>query len=238
MFKKLFQSIWTDQDDSVKEIYNDGVNALARDQLDQAIALFEQISAQHPSAAYNLGLIYLDGAGKITPKYQLARRYFKLAEKLGHERAAISAKIIGIDGERKLTQQQHVEFFKFAVMQYVEGRQFGNLAYLAAYDIKRNILETSTNEFYSLERFLSYEVYCIRNYGNEEVMDLYRSSSLVHWNITDLDDWESGKTAVISDYLNEKFVPLVIALSGGKIRLDEMGTLRLAIVNTVYEYYF
>ena len=61
MFKKLFQNIWTDQDDSVKNIYNEGVKALAKgDQLDKAIALFKQICEQHPSAAYNLGLIYLD----------------------------------------------------------------------------------------------------------------------------------------------------------------------------------
>ncbi|MDK9561935.1 MULTISPECIES: hypothetical protein [Gallibacterium] len=48
MFKKLFQNIWTDQDDSVKNIYNEGVKALAKgDQLDKAIALFKQIVVVH-----------------------------------------------------------------------------------------------------------------------------------------------------------------------------------------------
>lgn len=63
-------------------------------------------------------------------------------------------------------------------MQYVHGGQLGNLAYLIAYDIKRNILEKSSNELYILYCFLSYEVYCIHNYGNNEVMALYETSSL------------------------------------------------------------
>lgn len=237
MFKKLFQSIATFQSDDVKSIYNDGVNALARGNLTTAIPLFEQICHQHPSAAYNLGLIYLDGVGQFTPKYDLARKYLKIANELGHERAEWSAQIIGLDGERKLSAQEQMEFTVFAVTQYVHGRQLGNLAYLIAYDIKRNILETSSNEIYSLYRFLSYEVYCIRNYGNEEVMALYETSSLTNWNITDEDDWESGKTAVISDYLNEKVTPFILSIAGGELSLEDLGTVRLAAVNAVYEYY-
>lgn len=237
MFKKLFQSIATFQPDNVKSTYNDGVNALARGDLTTAIPLFEQICQQHPSAAYNLGLIYLDGVGQFTPKYDLARKYLKMAYELGHERAEWSAQIIGLNKERKLSIQEQMEFTQFAVMQYVHGRQLGNLAYLIAYDIKRNILETSSNEIYSLYRFLSYEVYCIRNYGNEEVMALYETSSLTNWNITYEDDWESGKTAVISDYLNEKVTPFILSIAGSELALEELGIVRLAAVNAVYEYY-
>nr|WP_314741519.1 hypothetical protein [uncultured Haemophilus sp.] len=237
MFKKLFQPIATFQTDGVKSIYNDGVNALARGDLTTAIPLFEQICQQHPSAAYNLGLIYLDGVGQFTPKYDLARKYLKIANELGHERAEWSAQIIGLDGERKLSAQEQMEFTVFAVAQYIQGKQLGNLAYLIAYDIKRNILETSSNEIYSLYRFLSYEVYCIRNYGNEDVMALYENSSLTNWNITDEDDWESGRTAVISDYLNEKVTPFILSVAGGELSLEDLGTVRLAAVNAAYEYY-
>ncbi|MFC2513915.1 MAG: hypothetical protein ACFNVZ_04130 [Prevotella melaninogenica] len=66
---------------------------------------------------------------------------------------------------------------------------------MIAYDINRNILEISSNEIYSLYRFHSYEVYCIRNCGNKEVMALYETSSLKNWNITDEDEWEKGRTA-------------------------------------------
>jgi TPR repeat protein len=48
-----------------------------------------------PSTPYNLGLIYLDGVGQFTPKYDLERKYFKMANELGHERAEWSAQIIG-----------------------------------------------------------------------------------------------------------------------------------------------
>lgn len=235
MFKKLFQLISTNQDDSVKNLYNKGVNELARNNVDDAISLFKSISHQHPSAAYNLGLIYLDGAGKILPKYSLARKYFRIADELGHTRAKLSAEIIGLNGERKLTKQQQIDFFPFAVMQYVQGMQFGNLAYLIAYDIKRNILETSTDEIYSLERFLSYELYCIENYANEEVKALYKTSSLMNFSISYYDDWKKGETAMISDYLNDKVFRTVLGLADGKISFFEMGPLRLAIVNTVYE---
>ena len=34
--------------DDVREIYNRGVNALARGQLDDAISLFEQVCEEHP----------------------------------------------------------------------------------------------------------------------------------------------------------------------------------------------
>ncbi len=238
MFQKLFQQIFSFQPDHVKIIYNDGVNALARGDLDKAIPLFKQICEQHPSAAYNLGLIYLDGAGQITPKYGLARKYLQIADSLGHERARTSAQIIGLNGERKFSQQEQLEAFFFAVAQYVAGRQqLGNLAYMIAYDIKRNILETSSNEWYSLERFLSYEVYCIRNYGDEDVMKLYETSSLTDWYITDEEDWENGETAIISDYLNEKVFAAIMQLGQGELQLNKLGTLRLAAVNAVYENY-
>src|SRR5699024_3028478 len=241
MFKKLFQNIWTDQADSITNIYNECGTALAiGDQLDKAIAIFKQICEQHPSAAYNLGLIYLDGVGKITPNYRLARKYFQLAHNLGHSKAEVSARIIGLNGEKKLSVEEQQELFVFAVMQYATANQFGNLAYLIAYDIKRNILETSTDELYSLDRFLSYELYCLRNYGSDEVLALYETSSLVDLPINYLDDWESGNTAKISDYINEKVllsINLVADFLGEKVNFTEMGTLRVAVVNAVYEYY-
>ncbi|MCI5764282.1 hypothetical protein [Actinobacillus porcinus] len=237
MFKKLFSNIFSYQEESVKLVYNDGVTALARGDIRKAISLFEKVCNQHPSAAYNLGLIYLDGAGQFTPKYNLARKYFALADQLGHQKAVISAQVIGLTGERVLTIPEQLEFFQLAVTQYTLGRQLGNLAYLVAYDIKRNILETSRDEQYSLDRFISYELYCIRNYGNDEVMNLYRQSSLINLSINYQDDWENGETAVISDYLNNQVWGSIIACSGGKLNFDEMGPLRLAIVNTVFEYY-
>lgn len=239
MFKSLFQSISSGRsnDDPVLIAYNNGVNALARGELIQAIAHFKPIAEQHPSAAYNLGLIYLGGNGQMTPKYHLARRYFQLAAQQGHPKAEMSAQVIGLNGEKKLSPQEYMKLFTHALAQYIQGRQWGNLAYLIAQDIKRNVLETSSSELYSLDRFLSYELYCIRNYANDEVEALYETSSLTELSVNYLDDWESGETAVISDYLNEKVFALIISLSQGNIRLDEMGPLRLAIVNTVYEFY-
>ncbi|MFU2079712.1 hypothetical protein ACLQ91_03920 [Avibacterium endocarditidis] len=238
MFKKLFQAIFTSQPDEIKMIYNQGVMALSRGDVHRAIFFFTQVCDQHPSAAYNLGLIYLDGAGKITPKYSLSRKYFQLADRLGHRKANVSAQIIGLNEEKELSMQEQLKFFSLAAKQYIVGHQLGNLSYLIAYDIIHNILEQSSNEWYSLERFISYEVYCIRNYGDRDVIALYENSSLKQWKITDEDDWENGEVAVISDYLNTLVFPNIINQSKGKLRLNKMGTLRLAAVNTVYEYYF
>ncbi|WP_432716971.1 tetratricopeptide repeat protein [Haemophilus haemolyticus] len=238
MFKKLFQAIFTSQPDEVKVIYNQGVMALSGGYVHRAIFFFKQVCEQHPSAAYNLGLIYLDGAGKITPQYSLSRKYFQLADRLGHRKAKVSAQVIGLNEEKELSMREQLKFFSLAAKQYIEGHQLGNLSYLIAYDVIHNVLETSSNEWHSLERFISYEVYCIRNYGNREVMDLYESSSLKQWEITDEDDWNNGEAAVISDYLNTFVFPNIINQSKGKLRLDKMGTLRLAAVNAVYEYYY
>lgn len=237
MFKKLFKQITTLQPDNVKITYNEGVKALAKGELEKAISLFVQIHDKHPSAAYNLGLIYLDGDGQITPKYTLARKFFQIADQLGHERAKFSAQIIGLKEERKLSRQEEIFFFEFAVAQYVAGRQLGNLAYLIAYDIKRNILESSSNELYRLIRFLSYEVYLIRKYGDKDVKALYETSSLRHWNIVDIEDWENGEIDVISDYLTEKTYPWILRLGNGALQFHKLGTVRLAAVNAVYEYY-
>ncbi|OBX06252.1 hypothetical protein QV08_10630 [Gallibacterium salpingitidis] len=234
---QLFKNIFTTQNDSIKEIYNKGVIALAAGNLDQAIQYFEKVSDQHPSAAYNLGLIYLNGDGKILPKYTLARKYLSLANKLDHPKALPSSQIIGLTVEKKLSMKQQMDFFKLAVAQYADGHQLGNLAYLIAYDIKRNILETSSNEIYSLDRFLSYELYCIQKYGSEEVKSLYKKSSLINLPINYLNDWENGETSIISDYLSEKVWPNIIILSDGKLEFTGMGILRIAVVNTVYEYY-
>ncbi len=237
MFQKGFQPITTSNSDNTKEIYNQGVLNLARNNIQEAISLFEKISTTHSSAAYNLGLIYLDGVGKFTPNYKLARHYLTMAHKLGHQKAATSAQIIGLNSEKKLSKAEQSTLFQFAVMQYVLGKQLGNLAYLIAYDIKHNILETSSNELYSLDRFISYELYCIRNYGNQEVKELYETSSLTNREINYMDDWVYGETAVISDYLNNQVWVNIIGLSDGKIKFYELGTLRLAIVNAVYESY-
>ncbi|MCF7530587.1 hypothetical protein ACOR62_00050 [Neisseria lisongii] len=238
MFKKLFQSIFSNHSYKIKFIYNKGVRELARNNISYAINIFESISDKHESAAFNLGLIYLDGAGKFVPNYKLSRKYFQLADNLGHPRAKPTALIIGLDKDPKFTLQDYAMLLPFAVNQYVLGGQLGNLAYLIAYDIIHHILKTSTNEIYGLSRFLDYEIYCIRNFANQEVTDFYHTSSLTDYELVYQDDWENGETAALSDYLNEKMTPTIIALSHGKLKLFEMGTLRLAAVNTVYKYYY
>lgn len=239
MFKSLFQSIFSEraEDDPLRVTYNLGVQSLARGNLQDAISKFKSICNEHSSAAYNLGLIYLHGAGQITPNYYLSRKYLTLADQMGHPKAAKSAIAIGLGQERKLSPKELFELHPFALDQYMDAGQLGNLAYLIAYDMKRNILETSTYELYSADRFISYELYCIRNFANQEVQKLYQNSSLTQLPVNYLDDWMNGKTAVGSDYLNDKAFPFIIALSQGKLKFDEMGTLRLAVVNAVFEFY-
>lgn len=237
MFKKLFKTIIATHNDDIKIIYNKGVTELARGNINNAIELFEQVYEQHESAAYNLGLIYLDGAGVMLPNYQLSRKYFRIAHQLGHPRAEKTAQIIGLNENRILSVKEQFAFFVFSVSQYAEARQIGNLAYLVAYDIIHNVLKTTSHENYSLRRFIDYEVYCIRNYASDEVKAFYKTSNLIYFLEWYEDDWENGETAAISDYINESVLFSILQLSGGKVQFTEMGILRLAIVNEVYNYW-
>ena len=98
-FSRLFNPIDTNYSPETKEIYNKGVIALSKGNIKQAINYFERVDYEHPSAAYNLGLIYLDGAGCLVPNYDKARQYFQQADEMGHKKAKQSAEIIGLNEE-------------------------------------------------------------------------------------------------------------------------------------------
>ena len=156
-FISLFKDIFTPSiSQDIRLQYNLGVFELQNGNIEKAIVLFQSIASQHPSAAYNLGLIYLDGVGRLLPDYSRARKYFNIAHNNGHKKAQQTAEIIGLDNNRNLSRRDQKEWFNTSCAQYILGRQVGNLTYLLAYDIKNNVLAASTNEIYSLERFLSY----------------------------------------------------------------------------------
>ena len=235
-FTKLFQNIDTDYSDDVKAIYNFGVLALAEGNILEAISYFKQIEKQHSSAAYNLGLIYLDGVGISLPDYDKARYYFQLAKSSGHKKAKKSAQIIGLKEERIINLAEYRKFLPIAVQQFALGRQMGNLAYMIANDVIFHVIENSTNQLYSAKRFIDYEVWCIRKYASEEVNHFYQQSVLKDY-LTCYDyDWEEGETAKISDYLNDSVFTNVMALSDGKFSFFELGVPRLIAVNYIYSH--
>lgn len=235
--KKFFFSINTNQSEDIKAIYNQGVLFLSDNRVEQAIKCFEQVADIHPSAAYNLGLIYLDGAHKIMPNFDDARKYFKLAYNLGHEKAQKSAIIIDIDKEHAIDVQKYSIFYPIAILHFITARQSGNLAYMIANDIIFNIIENSFNQIYSVKRFVDYEVWCIRKYANNEVNNLYKKSSLQDYFTFYDNDWNNGDTANISDYINEQTIPLITQISGKQINPFDLGIPRIIAVNHVYKYY-
>lgn len=238
MFKKLFQNIFSNHSDDLKSTYNDGVAALKKGYINDAITIFKQIAHKHQSAAYNLGLIYLDGDGKFLPNYPLSQEYLNLAISLGHPKAPNTAQIINA-ASKKLRAEEYIAYFIHACSQFTIGRQIGNLAYLISNDIIYNVIETSTNKLYSVKRFIDYEVWCIINYGSDEVKKFFNQSELVNYYTYYDSDWEEGDVAVISDYLNTKVIPNIITFSDGKIKLTDTttATLRMAVVNYIYQVY-
>lgn len=262
-FSKLFSSIETNYSPETKAIYNKGVIALSEGNLPQAIVYFNQVTDEHPSAAYNLGLIYLDGAGILLPDYDKARHYFQLADELGHPKAQQSAKVIGLDDELfySLIPDPHNEEVQenliYAMMQFFEGGQYGNLVYIltnifilwnenfTSYS-HPNILVDKEKFRTLITEFITYEVYCIREYANAEVRAFYNISSLVKAN----GDWENFYAlnmffghkleAELSTYFNNNAIPLIFSIAkqfhGKNLRLEDLGVLRLMIVNHVYNH--
>lgn len=260
-FSKLFGSIDTNYSPEVKSIYNQGVIALSEGNLPQAIHYFQQVEDEHPSAAYNLGLIYLDGAGVLLPNYDKARQYFQLADELGHQKAQQSANIIGFDDELFYSlipnpQNKEVqESMIYSMIQFFEGGQCGNLAYVLG-----NIFILWNEKFttYShpnvlvdkeifrnlITEFITYEVYCIREYANAEVRAFYNISSLPNFD----GDWETfyplnmfikhRSEAELSTYFNNNAVPILLASAKQfhkkNLQLEDLGVLRLMMVNYVY----
>lgn len=266
LFSKLFKPIDTKQSASIKAIYNQGVFALSENNLPQAIAYFKQIENKHPSAAYNLGLIYLNGDGIFLPDYDKARKYLQLADELGHEKAKKSARVIGLEDElfySLIPDPQNMDIginLHYSLEQFIVGGQCGNLAYILA---NLFILWNEKFTFYShpnlivdeeqfkklITEFITYEVYCIREFANDEVRGFYNISSLVHAK----GDWdplgmamkqrtftEYRSVAELSDYLNEHSVPFLLNSAkqtyNRNFKLEDLGVLRLMMVNYVYEY--
>ena len=262
-FSRLFNPIDTNYSPETKEIYNKGVIALSKGNIKQAINYFERVNYEHPSAAYNLGLIYLDGAGCLVPNYDKARQYFQQADEMGHKKAKQSAEIIGLNEEvfyslipnpnNEILQERFIK----SSLQFFEGGQYGNLAYILAHMF---ILWNENFTSYSYPRvfldkekfkeliteFITYEVYCIRNFSNKEINQFYQVSSLTHVNA----DWEHfyplnmflkrNTEAELSEYFNLNAVPLLLGIAKQfhkkNLKLEDFGVLRLMVVNYVYEY--
>lgn len=109
-FTSLFQNIFSGRssDDPIKITYNLGVQSLAKGDVMDAIDKFKSVCNEHSSAAYNLGLIYLNGCGQFVPDYALARKYLSLADKMGHPKAKQSACVIGLS-ERKIPNEEYMQ---------------------------------------------------------------------------------------------------------------------------------
>ncbi|MDK4525952.1 tetratricopeptide repeat protein [Kingella kingae] len=262
-FHRLFNPIDTKYSPETKEIYNKGVVALSKGNVKQAIDYFERVEYEHPSAAYNLGLIYLDGADVLVPDYEKARQYFQQADEMGHEKAKISAEIIGLNEKvfyslipnpnNEVLQER---FIKSAI-QFFEGSQCGNLAYILAHMF---ILWNEKYTSYShpkvllnkekfkelVNEFITYEVYCIQNFANKEVNQFYQISSLTNAN----GDWEHYYPlnmffkhkieAELSEYFNVNAIPILLNINKQfhkkNMKIEDFGVLRLMVVNYVYEY--
>ena len=234
----LFQNISTNHSDEVNSVYNAGVRALSAGKVQTAIEAFSSIADKHPSAAYNLGLIYLHGGGLYIPDYDLARQYFQLADNQGHDKARESARIIGLTGDRHIVNiNEYHLFLKISSVQAALGKQFGNLAYVIANDIIYNVVLTSINQQYSAKRFIDYEVWCIRKYASKSVERFYLQSSLTEYNICYHNDWDNGETAIISDYFNTKILANIIGYADGAVDIAELGIPRLIAVDYIYKYF-
>lgn len=236
-FKKLFSNGYTSNNLDVQQIYNNGVIELTRGNLDKAIHLLKQVENEHMSAAYNLGLIYLDGYGQMMPDAIKARAYFQLADRLGHPKARETADVIGFEGEREIKEDDFQSLLLKSISQWCLGNQNGNLAYIIANEIIYRRSFGYLDRKKALEEFLNYEVWCIRTFGNDEIKHFYNLSKLRY-----VPDQWSGvfEVASISESFNDNAMPLIFNVAnmlGKQPKLEELGIARLIAVDYVYQYF-
>lgn len=236
--KKLFQTYngVTIASEISKEHYYQGLKFLAEDDIKNAIMYFEKASDEIPSAAFNIALIYFNGAGTILPNFNLARIYFENADKLGHDRASYFLIILNCDLSSHTSKEEYLHLLKAASASFdLDHSSIGALAYLIACDVMRLIKLN-----HSLESFIDYEVWCIRNFANYQVKHFYAQSSLINWEFMFEDkwSWSQGDVDTISDYINTDVTPYIMFQCEQPIQLKDFGVMRLAMVNYIYEYYY
>ena len=186
-------------------------------------------------AAYDLGIRYLN---EYPINFELARENFRKAVSLGYMKAKQAAEVIGLNEPNKIEANNASELMLKAIFNYKNNQKhIGDLVYFITYDLKFNVFNTSSDPFYYASRFIDYEVYCMREYGNEEVKEFHNKSSLRNWELLYQDDWESGEISRHSDYLNEKPFPLISALSGISMMNGDMAVLRAAVVADILDNY-
>ncbi|MFA9488553.1 MULTISPECIES: hypothetical protein [unclassified Mannheimia] len=185
--------------------------------------------------AYDLGMRYLN---EYPINFDLARENFKKAVNLGYAKARDAAYVIGLETPNKIGVDNATEIMLKAVNNYKNNQQhIGDLVYFITYDLKYNIFNTSSDPVYYASRFIDYEVYCMREYGNDVVYRFHNKSSLKNWKIKYTDDWESGEIPRHSEYLNEKSFPMISALSGISMMNGDMAVLRAAVVVDILDNY-
>lgn len=185
--------------------------------------------------AYDLGMRYLN---EYPINFDLARKNFKKAVNLGYFKARDAAYVIGLDAPNKIGLANAIEVMLKAVNNYKNNQKYiGDLVYFVTYDLKFNIFNTSSDPVYYASRFIDYEVYCMREYGNDAVHRFHNKSSLRNWELRYTDDWESGDLSKHSEYLNEKSFPMISVLSGISMVNGDMAVLRAAIVVDILDNY-
>lgn len=185
--------------------------------------------------AYDLGMRYLN---EYPINFDLARENFKKAVNLGYAKARDAAYVIGLETPNKIGVDNATDIMLKAVNNYKNNQQhIGDLVYFITYDLKYNIFNTSSDPVYYASRFIDYEVYCMREYGNDVVHRFHNKSSLKNWKLKYTDDWESGEIPRHSEYLNEKSFPMISALSGISMMNGDMAVLRAAVVVDILDNY-
>ena len=185
--------------------------------------------------AYDLGMRYLN---EYPINFELARENFRKAVSLGYMKAKQAAEVIGLNESNKINSNNAYELMLKAISTYKNNqRHIGDLVYFITYDLKFNVFDTSSNPTYYASRFVDYEIYCMREYGNEAVESFHNKSSLRHWILQYKDDWESGEMSKHSEDLNEKPFPIISALSGISMVNGDMAVLRAAVVADILDNY-
>ena len=178
------------------------------------------------------------------PQFDEAREKFKEASKKGYFPAIVDAQIIGFDepympiGNDQATIRDYLKLQKMAVDEYIKDKnKIGNLIYLIVVDLQYRVFNTSSYPIEYMTRFVDYEIYCMREYGNEETKKVHNNSLLKDWELLFFNDWNNGMTAKHSDYLNESVFPLIMSLSQLKLNVFDgsMAVLRAGVVAKILE---
>lgn len=221
----------------VNEAYEQAVIALSKNQYEKALSLFKKASSfGHISAKYNAGLMLYNGLGDYND-FELAKKYFKEAKELGHDKCDGYLNFLNLADEKmdisisdancdtqSMAALCNLAFKKMSIS---PDKQNGEFVYMAHHYLLRVI---NGNEYVANE-FIKNEIGTMFIDSNEETTKLLKYKGLYEDGFSEIDYLNND--SFVTDYLNGILFNRLISFSNHKLKHSDLAYSRCCIVNEI-----